>query len=82
MFAAGVERRLLELEEDRDTMILTRARIEPLIEVANVRFERMILWLHLADGRSSARRWCAGSDSSARREDSAEDGGWQAIVAS
>lgn len=51
MFAALDARRLLEVEEDRDTMILTRTRIEPLIEVANVRFDRTMLWLHLADGR-------------------------------
>lgn len=51
MFAAIDACRLLEVEEDRDTMILTRARIEPLIEVANVRFDRTMLWLHLADGR-------------------------------
>lgn len=51
MFAAFDARRLLEVEEDRDTMILTRTRIEPLIEVANVRFDRTMLWLHLADGR-------------------------------
>ena len=38
MFAALDARRLLEVEEDRDAMILTRVRIEPLIEVANVRF--------------------------------------------
>ena len=51
MLAQIDARQLLDMDEDRDTMILTRARIEPLIEVAHVRFARSMLWLHLADGR-------------------------------
>lgn len=44
-------RRLLEVEEDRDTLILTRSRVEPLITVSDVRFDRRTLWFDLEDGR-------------------------------
>jgi Protein of unknown function (DUF2442) len=44
-------RRPLEAEYDGDSFVLTRARVEPLIEVTDARWDRAMLWFHLVDGR-------------------------------